>query len=124
MNITLNELIGMVEEQMTTVESKVGYVQNVYKIAMRLRINKDRGGDMTDILNEIRGIEGVTTVSHEASYAKETEIFNFSLFTLKFQLVGRDADATQYMKTKLIPGIRRVSGVDVQQMQTNPQKLS
>jgi RNA processing factor Prp31 len=84
MNITLNELIGMVEEQMTTVESKVGYVQNVYKIAMRLRINKDRGGDMTDILNEIRGIEGVTTVSHEASYAKETEIFNFSLFTLKF----------------------------------------
>ena len=124
MNITLNELIGMVEEQMTTVESEAGYVQNVYKIAMRLRINKDRGGDMTDILNEIRGIEGVTTVSHEASYAKETEIFNFGLFTLKFQLVGRDANAIDYMKTKLIPGIRRVSGVDVQQMQTNPQKLS
>ena len=124
MNMTLNELVDMVEKEMTTVESEAGYVQNVYKVSMRLRINKSRGGDMTDILNEIRGIEGVTTVNHEASYAKQTDVFNFGLFILKFQLVGREANATQYMKTKLVPGIRKVSGVDIQQIQTNPQKLS
>ena len=124
MNITFNELIEIVREQMTTTESEIGYVQNVYRLSMRLRINKSRGGDMTDILNEIRGIEGVTTVNHEASYAKQTDVFNFGLFILKFQLVGRDSNPLQYMKTKLVPGIRNVSGVDIQQIQTHPQKLS
>jgi len=124
MNITFNELIEMVIEQMTTTESEIGYVQNVYRLSMRLRINKSRGGDMTDILNEIRGIEGVTTVNHEASYAKQADVFNFGLFILKFQLVGSDSNPLQYMKTKLVPGIRKVSGVDIQQIQTHPQKLS
>ena len=124
MNINLDTLIEMVEEEVLAVESEAGYTQNVYKVSLRLRINKNRGGDMTDILNEIRGIEGVTTVSHEAAYSKQTDLFNFGLFILKYQLVGRDADPIRYTKVKLAPGIRRIKGVDIQQIQSSPQKIS
>ena len=79
----------MVEEEVLAVESEAGYTQNVYKVSLRLRINKNRGGDMTDILNEIR-----------------------------------DADPIRYTKVKLAPGIRRIKGVDIQQIQSSPQKIS
>ena len=114
----------MISEEIIASEAEVGYVQNVYKISARLRINKSRGGDMTDILNEIRGIEGVTTVTHEASYSKQTGVFDFGLFILKFQLVGRDASAFDYMRRVLVPGIRKISGIDIQQIQSRPQKIS
>ena len=75
MNFNLNALVEMVEEQFVLSEQE--NTQTIYKTSVKLRINKKRSGDMTQLLNEVRGIAGVTTVNHKADYARETETFDF-----------------------------------------------
>lgn len=122
MNINLDTLVEMVERQLVLSEQE--NVQNIYKTAAKLRINKTRGGDMTQILNEVRGIEGVTTVAHKADYARDTETFDFVIFEIKYELMGADSNPVSYLKRTLIPGIRKIQGIDIQDIQARPEKLS
>ena len=122
MNINLDTLVEMVENQLTLSEQE--NPQSIYKTAAKLRINKTRGGDMTQLLNEVRGIEGVTTVNHQADYARDTETFNFVIFEIKYELMGADANPVTYMKKSLVPGIRAIKGIDIQDIQPRPEKLS
>ena len=122
MNISLDTLVEMVERQLILSEQE--NVQNIYKTAAKLRINKARGGDMTQILNEVRGIEGVTTVAHKADYARDTETFDFVIFEIKYEIMGADSNPVSYLKRTLIPGIRKIQGIDIQDIQARPEKLS
>jgi hypothetical protein len=122
MNINLNTLVEMVENQLILSEQE--NLQSIYKTAAKLRINKSRGGDMTQLLNEVRGIKGVTTVSHKADYSRDTETFNFVIFEIKYELMGLDANPVTYLKKTLIPGIRAIQGIDIQDIQSRPEKLS
>lgn len=122
MNINLDVLVEMVERQLVLSEQE--NVQNIYKTATKLRINKTRGGDMTQLLNEVRGIEGVTTVAHKADYARDTETFDFVVFEIKYELMGADSNPISYLKKTLIPGIRKIQGIDIQDIQARPEKLS
>ena len=122
MNINLDTLVEMVENQLTLSEQENS--QSIYKTAAKLRINKARGGDITQLLNEIRGIKGVTTVSHKADYARETETFDFVIFEIKYELMGRDPNPITYTKNILVPGIRNIQGIDIQDIQSRPEKLS
>lgn len=122
MNINLDTLVEMVESQLVLSEQES--VQTIYKIAAKLRINKARGGDMTQLLNEVRGIKGVTTVNHKADYARETDTFDFVIFEIKYELMGTDANPIVYMKKTLVPGIRDIQGIDIQDIQSQPKKLS
>ena len=79
---------------------------------------------MTQILNEVRGIEGVTTVAHKADYARDTETFDFVIFEIKYELMGADSNPVSYLKRTLIPGIRKIQGIDIQDIQARPEKLS
>ncbi len=112
----------MVENQLILSEQE--NLQSIYKTAAKLRINKSRGGDMTQLLNEVRGIKGVTTVSHKADYSRDTETFNFVIFEIKYELMGLDANPVTYLKKTLIPGIRAIQGIDIQDIQSRPEKLS
>ena len=122
MNINLDTLVEMVENTLSLSEQE--NVQEIYKTAAKLRINKARGADMTQLLNEVRGIEGVTTVSHKADYSRDTETFNFVIFEIKYELMGADANPVSYMKTTLVPSIRKIKGIDIQDIQARPEKLS
>tara|TARA_Y100000592_G_scaffold101138_1_gene185900 strand:+ start:2870 stop:3238 length:369 start_codon:yes stop_codon:yes gene_type:complete len=122
MNINLDTLVEMVESQLVLSEQESP--QSIYKTAAKLRINKTRSGDMTQLLNEVRGIEGVTTVNHKADYARNTETFDFVIFEIKYELMGKDANPINYMKRTLIPGIRAIQGIDIQDIQSRPEKLS
>tara|TARA_Y100001938_G_C7991706_1_gene379851 strand:- start:320 stop:688 length:369 start_codon:yes stop_codon:yes gene_type:complete len=122
MNINLDTLVEMVENQFALSEQE--NVQSIYKVAVKLRINKTRGGDITQLLNEVRGIEGVTTVSHKADYSRDTETFNFVIFEMKFELVGEGSNPVIYMRKKLVPGLRAIKGIDIQDIQSRPEKLS
>ena len=122
MNINLDTLVEMVENQF--VLSEQDNVQNIYKTATKLRINKSRGGDMTQLLNEVRGIKGVTTVNHRADYARETETFDFVIFEIKYELMGKDSNPINYTKKTLVPGLRQIQGIDIQDIQARPEKLS
>ena len=122
MNFNLDTLVEMVEKQLLLSEQE--NVQSVYKTSAKLRINKARSGDMTQLLNEVRGIEGVTTVSHKADYARDTETFDFVIFEMKYELMGRDSNPIDYLRKKLIPGIKKIQGIDIQDIQARPEKIS
>ena len=122
MNINLDTLVEMVEKNLALSEQE--NIQNIYKISAKLRINKARSGDMTQLLNEVRGIEGVTTVSHKADYARDTETFDFVVFEIKYELMGADTNPVIYLRKILIPGIRGIQGIDIQDIQSRPEKLS
>jgi len=122
MNINLDTLVEMVEK--TLILSEQENTQSIYKTAAKLRINKARGADITQIINEVRGIEGVTTVKHDAEYARKTDTFDFVIFEIKYELMGADANPVSYMKNTLVPSLRKIQGVDIQDIQARPEKLN
>ena len=122
MNINLDTLVEIVEKQL--ILSEQDNVQSIYKTSVKLRTNKARAGETTQILNEIRGIAGVTTVIHLSDYARKTDTFNFVLYEIKFELVGKDSNPITYLKKTLMPGLRKIQGVDIQDIQSRPEKLS
>jgi len=122
MNINLDTLVEMVEK--TLILSEQENTQSIYKTAAKLRINKARGADITQIINEVRGIEGVTTVKHDAEYARKTDTFDFVIFEIKYELMGADANPVSYMKNILVPSLRKIQGVDIQDIQARPEKLN
>jgi hypothetical protein len=121
MNINLNMLVEMVQKQMLLTEDNV---QNIYKTTVKLRLNKDRAGDTTQVLNEIRGISGVTTVIHLSDFERRADIYNFVVYEIKYELIGSDSSAVTYIKKVLIPGIREIQGVQIQDIDPRPEKLS
>ena len=121
MNINLDMLVEMVQNQMLLSEDNV---QNIYKISTKLRVNNARGADITQLINEVRGIEGVTTVNHKAEYARKTDTFNFIILEIKYELMGSNANPISYLKRILIPSIRKIQGTDIQDIQTQPEKVS
>jgi len=122
MNINLDALVSIVENQLYL--SEQDNIQNIYKTKIKLRANNARAGETTQLLNEIRGIKGVTTVLHLSSYARKTDTFDFVLYEVKFELIGKESNPINYIKTILIPGIRNIQGVDLQDIQRSPEKLS
>jgi len=121
-SISFSKLLKIVEKQL--ILSEQDNVQSIYKTSVKLRTNNARAGETTQILNEIRGIAGVTTVIHLSDYARKTDTFNFVLYEIKFELVGKDSNPITYLKKTLIPGIRDIQGIDIQDIQARPEKLS
>jgi len=122
MNIDLNTLVEMVEKQMLL--SEQDNTQNIFKTTVKLRVNKGRAGETTQVLNEIRGITGVTTVIHLSDLARKAEVYDFVLYEIKFELIGRDSNPVSYLKKILVPGIRNIQGVEIQDINPRPEKLS
>ena len=87
---------------------------NIYKTTVKLRLNKNVAGDTTQVLNEIRGISGVTTVIHLSDYERKADIYNFVVYEIKYELIGSDSSPISYIKKVLIPGIRDIQGINIQ----------
>ena len=121
MNINLSMLVEMVQKQMLLSEDNV---QNIYKTTVKLRLNKDRAGDTTQVLNEIRGISGVTTVIHLSDQARKADIYNFVFYEIKYELIGTDSNPVSYIKQVLVPGIRDIQGCEIQDIDPRPEKVS
>lgn len=121
MNINLDMLVEMVQKQLLLAEDNV---QNIYKTKVQLKRNKNRAGDTTQILNEIRGINGVTTVIHLSDLERKGDIFDLVVYEIKYELVGSDSNPMSYIKNVLVPGIRDIQGVEIKDIDPRPEKLS
>jgi hypothetical protein len=121
MNINLDMLVEMVQKQLLLSEDNV---QNIYKTTVKLRLNKDRAGDTTQVLNEIRGISGVTTVIHLSDFVRKVDIYDFVVYEIKYELIGSDSNPVSYIKSILGPGIRDIRGVEIQDIDPRPEKVS
>ena len=122
MNINLDMLVEMVEKQLNLLEQET--VQSIYKNAFKLRLNKAMAADLTQIINEIRGIQGVTTVTHKTKFISKGVDYDTVVFDIKYELMGSAPNPVAYLKRILIPNIRKIRGVDILDAQANPEKLS
>ena len=122
MNINLDMLIEMVEKEMLLTEQD--NTQSIYKTTVKLRVNKDIAGETTQVLNEIRGISGVTTVIHLSDFARKAEIYDFVLYEIKYELIGKNSSPITYLKKVLLPGIQEIRGIDLQDIDARPEKVS
>ena len=50
--------------------------------------------------------------------------FSFYNYDIKFELIGRDSNPVSYVKKILVPGIRKIKGVEIQDINPRPEKLS
>jgi hypothetical protein len=86
----------------------------LYKVALGCIVDTEVAGTDSQIENQIRGIEEVTTVSHKADLERRLgQNVLYRVYEVKFELYGQQARDT-YRDAKLVPSIEKeVKGVTV-----------
>jgi hypothetical protein len=88
------------------------YIQRVYTIEMRIRIDKRAGGNKEQTLDEIRGIPEITVVS-VIEGTSESDVNSYvTTLRCKFELTGGRHPIT-YRQQKLIPSLVGIKGLRI-----------
>ena len=88
------------------------YIQTVYLIEMKIRIDKRAGGNKEQTLDEIRGIPEITVVS-VIEGTSESDINSYiTTLRCKFELTGGRHPVT-YREQKLIPSLVGIKGLRI-----------
>ena len=105
---------GMLREAIGAQADRDPIDQRVYKVSLGVIVDLDNAGIDTQIENEIRGIEEVTTVKHLTEFEKSAGSRRvFRVYEIKFELVGQQSRQT-YRDSVLVPAVNReVTGVKV-----------
>jgi len=104
------------EEQINRVarllqEKDPAYDLRTYKVRMDVSIQKDIGGDIQQTQTEIRGIDGVTTVSSVGVTTRRLQK-DFGTIEIKFELLGATS-RDKYLKRVLAPQLYRIKGLTI-----------
>jgi len=85
--------------------AQAGIDLRIYKVEMGLVVDVARSGTDSQIENQIRGIEGVTTVRHLTGLQRRLgHGLEYRVYEIKFELYGQ-AQRDEYRDFKLVPGI-------------------
>ena len=68
-------------------EVDASYLQKLFHVIVSASISKERGGDITETQAEIRGIDGVTTLSVVEGSEREDAYNYYRRFSIKFELI-------------------------------------
>jgi hypothetical protein len=93
-------------------ELDTGYTQRTYKMTMRIAAAKEHGGKRDETENEIRGILNVTTVKIISGTTRQDAASYYADVLVKFVLLGQQS-VTQYIKGVLMPGLKKIEGLQV-----------
>ena len=94
---------GMMRESIGAQADREPIDQRVYKVSLGVIVDLDQAGIDTQIENEIRGIEEVTTVKHLTDFEKSAGSRRvFRVYEIKFELVGQQSRQT-YRDSVLVP---------------------
>lgn len=74
----------------------------VFKVGAVLRLNKIGGVDITDVLNKIRTIPGVTVINQNENAVNYEQYYIIDT-SIKFMTLGKPA--IEYIKSVLVPHI-------------------
>ena len=96
------------------INEKRGIDLRLYKVTLGVVVDLDRAGSDAQIENQIRGIEGVTTVTHLTKSQKIVVTgAKYREYEIKFEIYGAKSRDT-YRDLTLVPGISKdVMGVKV-----------
>lgn len=96
------------------IKEKRGIDLRIYKVVLGMVVDLDKAGSDSQIENQIRGIEGVTTVSHLTSAQKTVATGRkYREYEIKFEIHGLQSRDT-YRDLTLVPAIaKQVVGAKV-----------
>ena len=86
-------------------------MQKVYKLTTRLGFQKERGGEASQTLTEIRGIPGVTTVRIIPGSSSKEAGLNIQGVEIRFELLGEGTSPKSYKNQLLLPELRKIKGL-------------
>ena len=93
-------------------EVDTSYRQRIYAVELRVRINKVKGGNKEQTLDEIRGIPGITVVSLVPGTHTSDEASYLSTLKCKFELI-QNKDPAAYRNNILIPSLVNINGLSI-----------
>ena len=104
-------------------EEDPAYSQKLYSIIVSVAISKSRGGDNTQTQAEIRGINGVTTLSVVEGSDREDQYNYYRQYLIKFELTQSQA-LEAYIGNTFIRELRKIKGLHKIKLLSKPRQIA
>ena len=88
------------------------YVQQLYKLPVRLKMQKLVGGNKSETEDDLRALPFVTSLSLPRDRKADAENW-YATLDIKFEYYDRELNISEFIRNKLLPSIRRVPGVQI-----------
>jgi len=88
------------------------YKQKLYKVPVRFKVRKLRGGNKSETEDDFRAVSAVTALSLPRDRKSDGENW-YMTYDVKFELPNDKPDAYAYVRNQLIPDLNAVPGVEI-----------
>ena len=88
------------------------YIQKLYKLPVRFKVLKLKGGNKSETEDDLRALPFVTSLSLPRDRKSDAENWYFTL-DVKFEFYDRELNIREFVSNKLLDSIRRVPGVQI-----------
>jgi hypothetical protein len=88
------------------------YKQKLYKIPIRFKVRKLRGGNKSETEDDFRAVDTVTALSLPRDRKSDAENW-YMTYDVKFELPHDKPDVARYARLSLVPELGAVLGVEI-----------
>ena len=88
------------------------YKQKLFKVPVRLKVRKLRGGNKSETEDDMRAVTAVTSLSLPRDRKKDEENW-YMTYDIKFEMPQENTEVSLYVRNDLMPDINKISGVEI-----------
>ena len=88
------------------------YKQKLYKVPVRFKVRKLKGGNKSETEDDFRAVSAVTALSLPRDRKSDGENW-YMTYDVKFELPNDKPDVNAYVRNELIPALNAVPGVEI-----------
>ncbi len=88
------------------------YKQKLYKVPVRFKVRKLKGGNKSETEDDFRAVSAVTALSLPRDRKSDGENW-YMTYDVKFELPNDKPDVNAYVRNELIPDLNAVPGVEI-----------
>ena len=88
------------------------YKQKLYKVPVRFKVRKLKGGNKSETEDDFRAVSAVTALSLTRDRKSDGENW-YMTYDVKFELPNDKPDVNAYVRNELIPDLNAVPGVEI-----------
>ncbi len=88
------------------------YNQKLYKVPVRFKVRKLKGGNKSETEDDFRAVPAVTALSLPRDRKSDGENW-YMTYDVKFELPNDKPDVAGYVRNELVPGLSSVPGAEI-----------
>ena len=88
------------------------YKQKLYKVPVRFKVRKLKGGNKSETEDDFRAVSAVTALSLPRDRKSDGENW-YMTYDVKFELPNDKPDVNAYVRNELIPALNAIPGVEI-----------